>query len=124
MKSFDRGCVVVASAEAVSCDLGDGVALLDLKSNQYYTLNKVGAFVWALIHDPKTFDEICQAMMARYDVPVARCAADVSALLTNLESAGLVRCEDEVLIGSNVEEAPLPAMSDRSSGHAPRAEPV
>jgi hypothetical protein len=124
MKSFDRGCVVVASAEAVSCDLGDGTALLDLKSNQYYTLNKVGSFVWTLIQSPKTCEEICEAMMARYDVPASRCAADLSTLLTSLEAACLVRLENEIPLSSDVEESSLPAMSDRGDGHAPRVEPV
>ncbi|TGV81338.1 PqqD family protein, partial [Mesorhizobium sp. M00.F.Ca.ET.158.01.1.1] len=44
----DRDCVS-ATKDAVACEFGEGLALLNLKSNIYYSLNGVGAFIWDLI---------------------------------------------------------------------------
>lgn len=90
--------IVSATKDAVSCELGGGVALLDLRSNVYYSLNSVGADIWELIQEPKSVSEICDAIIARYDVEPARCRADVDGLLKGLADAGLVRLRDEELI--------------------------
>lgn len=81
----------VASGEAVACELGDGLALLDLNSNVYYSLNGVGAFVWQLLQQERRVSELREAILEQYDVDAARCEADLSALLADLSKSGLVR---------------------------------
>jgi hypothetical protein len=64
--------------------------LLDLRTNQYFTLNEVGAFVWGFIASPRTKDEILRAMMSEYDVSAETCAPDLDALLEDLGHAALI----------------------------------
>ena len=89
---------VSAIKEAVACEFGDGVALLDLKSNIYFSLNSVGAFIWDLIQEPKPILEIRNAVLARYNVDAERCKADVDGLLRGLAIHGLVRLHHEELV--------------------------
>ncbi|WP_404926033.1 PqqD family protein [Mesorhizobium sp. ORM16] len=86
---------VSATKEAVACEFGDGLALLNLKSNIYYSLNGVGTFIWELIQEPKPIAEIRRAVLARYDVDAERCKADVDALLKGLADSGLARLHHE-----------------------------
>jgi hypothetical protein len=81
----------VANGEAVVCELGDGLALLDLGSNIYYSLNGVGAFVWQLLQQPRTAIQLRAAVLERYDVDAARCEADIALLLADLSHSGLIR---------------------------------
>ena len=59
---------VSATKDAVACEFGNGLALLDMKSNIYYSLNSVGAYIWDLIQEPKPIAEIRSAVLARYNV--------------------------------------------------------
>ena len=89
---------VVATGEAVACEFGAGLALLHLKSNVYYSLNSVGAYIWELIQEPKPIAEIRSAVLERYNVEPERCKADVNGLLKGLADAGLARLHDEELV--------------------------
>ncbi|TPL04814.1 PqqD family protein [Mesorhizobium sp. B2-4-14] len=93
----DHDCVR-ATGDAVACEFGDGLALLDLKSNIYYSLNGVGAFIWELIQDPRSIADIRGAVLARYNVDAERCNADVDALLKGLAENGLARLQDEAFV--------------------------
>lgn len=89
---------VVATGDAVACEFGDGLALLNLKSNIYYSLNGVGAYVWELIQEPRSVLDIRSALLARYEVDAGRCKADVEGLLKGLTEAGLARVHHEELV--------------------------
>ncbi|OHV90256.1 PqqD family protein [Mesorhizobium sp. ORS 3428] len=89
---------VVATGDAVACEFGSGLALLHLKSNIYYSLNGVGAYIWELIQEPRSLLDIRSAVLARYDVDAERCKADVIGLLNGLIEAGLVRFHHEELV--------------------------
>ena len=89
---------VGATNDAVACEFGNGLALLSLKSNVYYSLNGVGAYIWDLIQAPKPISEIRSAVLARYDVDPERCRADVDGLLRGLADAGLARLHHEELV--------------------------
>ncbi|MDX8510735.1 PqqD family protein [Mesorhizobium captivum] len=88
---------VVATGDAVACEFGNGLALLHLKSNIYYSLNGVGAYIWELIQEPRSMLDIRSAVLARYDVDAQRCKADVEGLLGGLIEAGLARLHHEEL---------------------------
>ena len=90
--------LVSATGDAVACEFGDGLALLNLKSNIYYSLNGVGAYIWELIQEPRSIPDIRSAVMTRYDVDAARCQADVEGLLKGLTEAGLARLHHEALV--------------------------
>ncbi|RWE38239.1 MAG: PqqD family protein [Mesorhizobium sp.] len=93
----DHDCVS-ATKDAVACEFGEGLALLNLKSNIYYSLNGVGAFIWDLIQEPKPVADIRSAVLARYNVDAERCKADVDALLKGLAENGLARLEHEAVV--------------------------
>ena len=86
--------VVVAESDVVSCELGGGLALLDLRSGTYYSINKVGAYVWGLLAEPRPLTDVCDTMVQAFEVDRQRCEADVVELITGLEAAGLVRVSD------------------------------
>ena len=57
--------VVVASAEQVSCPLGEEAAILNLKNSVYYGMNPVGARVWELLKQPKSVTRIARCLARR-----------------------------------------------------------
>ena len=75
-----------ASAAVASVGHGDKVVLLDLRSEQYYSLDDVGAKIWQLMADTPSSEEIAAKLAEAYDAPADTIREDV-----NLFVSGLVR---------------------------------
>jgi len=88
--------IVVASREQVSSDLGGEAVILDLKGGMYYGLNAIGAQIWKLIQEPRSVGEIRDAVMDEYAVESDQCEHDLTALLQDMVSVGLVEVQGTV----------------------------
>jgi hypothetical protein len=75
--------------QVVATELGDGLALLNLRTNEYFSLNDVGAFVWGELQSPQSRDALIRAMTEKYDVSADICANDLDLLLEDLRNASL-----------------------------------
>jgi hypothetical protein len=86
---------VVTAEDQVSSEIGEEVAILDLKAGTYYGLDAVGARVWELIQKPQSVGEIQRILLEEYEVEPERCERDLLALLQRLAHEGLVEVLDE-----------------------------
>lgn len=82
--------IVVAAKHHVSCDLAGEAVILGVKSGIYYGLNATGARIWGLVQAPTTVDEVCDTIVAEYNVEAERCKHDILALLEELLTNGLI----------------------------------
>lgn len=87
--------VLVAAPDQVSCDIGNQMAILNLKSGIYYGLDSVGSRIWELIQSPRPVNEIEAALVAEYDVEPDRLKPDLQDLCQELVAAGLIEIRDE-----------------------------
>ncbi|MBQ7505413.1 MAG: PqqD family protein [Clostridia bacterium] len=58
--------------------------------NKLITINSVGAFIYKLLSEDRTRDEIVKAMLEKYDVSEEIAVRDCDAYITNLKTAGLL----------------------------------
>ncbi|MEU0008059.1 lasso peptide biosynthesis PqqD family chaperone [Streptomyces sp. NPDC006314] len=79
-----RGGIMMAETEY-------GVALLDEKSGEYWTLNPSAAVVLETMLAGRGPEEAVHALTERYDVSGSLAQQDVDRILTELRSAGLIR---------------------------------
>ena len=87
--------IVVVTKDQVSADLSGEAAILNLKSGVYFGLNTVGASIWKLIQEPRTVNEINDAIVQEYDVDPDQCEKDLLALLEELLSKELIEVKNE-----------------------------
>lgn len=66
---------------------------LHIDNGTCYGFNLTATRVWALIEQPTTVGALCEQLTRDYDVPPDRCRSEVSALLKELETDGLVTLE-------------------------------
>lgn len=59
--------------------------------NAVITLNETGAFLWKALEKGATEEELLQAILAEYDVPEEIAKADISAVVTKLKNAKLLK---------------------------------
>jgi Coenzyme PQQ synthesis protein D (PqqD) len=93
--SISKNAKVVMAQDQVSCDLSGEAAILNLKSGVYFGLNTVGASIWKLIQEPRTINEIRDALVEEYEVEPKRCERDILELLQELSSHELIKIIDE-----------------------------
>jgi Coenzyme PQQ synthesis protein D (PqqD) len=82
--------IVVASSEQVSCPLGEESAILSLKNSMYYGMNPVGTRIWTLLKEPRSVEQLRDALLNEYDVDAALCERDLLDLLGKMKSEGLI----------------------------------
>jgi hypothetical protein len=92
--NFSKQTIVVASPSQVASALGTEIAILNLKTEVYFGLNTVGAWVWSQIQEPKSVDAICEAFLARYDVEPATGERDLLELLDQMATEGLIEVSE------------------------------
>ena len=90
MSTISLESTVVRSADQVSTDLGGEVVILGLQSEEYFSLEGVGARIWEMIQEPRTVQEILDAILNNYAVEPERCERDLLAVLGELADEGLV----------------------------------
>lgn len=86
--------IIKVSKDYVYCNVEDEMVLLGLEDGIYYGLNPVGAFIWEQIKEPKTIDEVRDAVLAEYDVEKGECERDLFELLRELVEKGIVVVEN------------------------------
>lgn len=79
-----------ASPEVVACEFGEGIALLHLKSNVYYSLNSVGADIWEFIQSPSSKDEICKYIEEKFQIKKEVCRSDIEKIISEFEKYNLL----------------------------------
>jgi Coenzyme PQQ synthesis protein D (PqqD) len=65
--------------------------LLSVRTGFYYTLNATGGRMWQLLRGGRSLEEIVETVAREHGEVPGRVEADLSTLVQDLESEGLVR---------------------------------
>jgi hypothetical protein len=84
---------VKLSTKQISSELGGEIVIMNLQNGVYHGVQGVSAFIWKLLAQPISAQEICDRVMAEYDVEASRCRNDVIALVQQLLDEGLVELD-------------------------------
>ena len=76
--------------------LDDKCILLNLASGNYYTLNKVGRFLWESLDGKKKLGEICEEISDHYCMDAETVRKDIFEIMDDLLEEGLAE-ENETL---------------------------
>jgi len=68
----------------------DGAVLLDIQQGICFSLNPVGARIWDMLKQGKSFDQITDSLITDFNVPRERVRADVLEFTDHLTQHGLL----------------------------------
>lgn len=71
-------------------DIVVAVGEASVNFNAMITLNATGAFIWGLLEEEKTEDELVAALIEKYDINEEIARRDVVAFLTKARSVGVI----------------------------------
>lgn len=113
------GQLVPNSAE-VAASVVDGEAIIiNLSNGMYYSLDRVGGFVWELITARRTVGQILEAIVQHYDVTREQAGNDLDRLVSELIAENLVITSDD---GTQAAWPPAPAEAAHLPYIPPRLE--
>lgn len=81
---------VTIPAQVMTREVGDETVILDLANGTYYGLDPVGERIWQLMSEGQTLAQVCQTMLAEYEVTREDIERDVLALVNTLVDKQLV----------------------------------
>lgn len=71
-------------------NLGGETVILNLATNDYYSLNEVSTFIWEKLESKLTKDEVIEHVMNEYEVSKDQCEQDITLLFSELVSIELI----------------------------------
>ena len=78
------------SSHAVASRVGAETILLHLENGTYYGLDAVGARVWDLLQDSRSFDAICDILHEEYGISKDVLLSDMGNFIQELASQNLI----------------------------------
>ena len=78
------------ATDLLEANLGDELVALDPEAGECFGFNSVATSVWRELQQPKTFDQLRDALLSEYDVDMEQCTSELRELLDDLSSKGLV----------------------------------
>ncbi len=61
-----------------------------MKFSSIIKLSESGAFLWSLLNDEKTVDELTNALLSKYDVDETKAREDIEKFIKKLDDADLL----------------------------------
>ena len=80
----------VRAVDLLEADIGNELVALAPAAGNCFGFNEVATVVWRSLAEPKSFDELRDALVADYDVSSEQCSTELKALLDEMKAQGLV----------------------------------
>ncbi|MBI1329292.1 MAG: lasso peptide biosynthesis PqqD family chaperone [Alphaproteobacteria bacterium] len=88
--NLNTDTVIVRSDGLIEAEVDGEVVALSIDQGTCYGLNKVGSRIWALIATPMKVGDLCNQLVAEYDVDMATCERQVLDLLEELRAEKMI----------------------------------
>lgn len=85
---------VIRTEGIMTAPVDQEIVLLNMKGNNYISLDAIGRRIWELLETPVVVDELCRQMGTEFEGTQEQICTDVLLFLTELETEGLVRVAD------------------------------
>ena len=85
---------VIVPENVMFRDLDGEAVLLNLDNENYYGLDKVGTRMWTLLSSTDSIQEAYEILVTEYDIEPEILKEDLSKLVEDLQSQGLINLSD------------------------------
>lgn len=89
--TVDLDTVVVQNENLLSSELDGDTVLMGVTQAAYFGLDATAQRIWKLIAEPRRVSDLCDQLIADYDVERKTCEREVCSFLNELNTEGLIR---------------------------------
>ena len=79
----------------VDAEVGDQVVALDVEAGVYHHLNGTGAAIWNELKQPRTLDDVSQALRARFSAAPGILEKEVQSFIDELIGKGILQASEQ-----------------------------
>jgi hypothetical protein len=90
MQPLSPATVVARSDGFLEAEIDNEVVALSIERGTCYGLNQVGSRIWNLLASPARIGDLCETLVAEYEVEPGVCERQVLDLLEELRAEGLI----------------------------------
>lgn len=87
--------VVTRNEEPVAVEVDRTIVMMSIDQGMYFGLEGTGPRIWALLEQPCTATQLCEALLNEFDIAPDDCQREVLAFLEELRDAQLIRVHDQ-----------------------------
>lgn len=81
---------VVRSNEPIFSKLGNELVMMSVEQSKYFALDETAGVIWECLEKSISIQEICDALMKKFNVPKEQCQREVLAFLEQLHEKKLI----------------------------------
>lgn len=81
---------IAINPQHLVAELDGDVVIMSIDTGTYYGLDAVGACVWKLLEQPRTFAEVIDGVVERFEVGAEVVEKDLTAFLNEMQAEGIV----------------------------------
>jgi hypothetical protein len=78
------------SSKAITQEINGEMVILDMGSEEYFSLNEVGCKLWQLLESNSDLSVAVASLLEQYDVDSKQLSGDVESVVTELKRVGLL----------------------------------
>ena len=81
---------IAINPQHLVAELDGDVVIMSIDTGTYYGLDAVGACVWKLLEQPRTFADVIDGVVEHFEVDAEVVEKDLTAFLKEMQSEGIV----------------------------------
>lgn len=74
----------------VTSKIDDEIVMMSIEKGEYYGLDETGTYIWEMIENPVTVENLVQHLMKEFEVETEQCQNDTLDFLNDLHEKGLL----------------------------------
>jgi hypothetical protein len=90
-KKINMESKITANDNVIWREVDEEAVILNIDTNNYYTLNKIGTEIWKNIKSNNKLGDIVKKVMNRYEVNEKRLLKDIEKLAAALQNEDLIK---------------------------------
>ncbi len=87
---------IVQRRNQVAASIDEVTAIMGVEHGAYYLMDAVGSDIWARIERPRRISDVCDELVAKYDIDESTCQAHVLEFIAELQERGLIEIRDQL----------------------------
>ena len=76
--------------DIISTTLDNEVVVMSVDRGNYYSMDRVGSYIWQLMEKPLQFEALCSRITQHFNVERAECETDLLNFVHELAQEGLI----------------------------------
>jgi len=87
---YTHDSLLQRSGDIITSEADGEIVMMNIETGQYHSINEVGSDIWKMLESPIKLSDICEKLLAEYDIDEKTCQDEVMKFVEHLSKEGLL----------------------------------